>query len=113
MESCPHTFLEEINVLHRRALLLLLCRSPISVNVIIKQVIIAPQVIKIHKAALPPSLFAAPAVLPLSVAPSSPWWSRCGLWSEGDSSNHGGIHRGTDAMPVFHGETRAYGVTAD
>lgn len=111
-ESFIHTFLEEIHILYRRALVLLCCSS-ISVKVVVKQVFIVPQVVKIHKAALPPSLFAVPAGLPLSAAPPSPWWRRCGLWSEDDSSNHGGIHRGPDAMPVLHGETRACEVTAN
>lgn len=114
-ESFIHTFLEEIHILCRGALLLLCC-SPSSVKVIVvvpQVVIVAPQVVEMHKAVLPPSLLAVPAGLPLSVARPSSWWRRCGLWSEDDFSNHSGIHRGPDAMPVFHGETGACVVTAN
>lgn len=114
MDSFIHTFLEEIHALRRRALVLLclVCCSPISEKIIIKQVIIAPQVVKIHKATLPPSLFAFLAGLLLSATPPSSWWRRGGLWSEEDSPNHGSINRGPDAVPVLHGEARACVATA-
>lgn len=109
-ESFIHTFLEEIHILYRHVLVLLCCSSISKMEVVVEQVIVKPKVVK---KLMPPSWFAVPAGLPLSVAPPSPWWRRCGLWSEDDSSNHGGIHRGPDAMPVLHGETRACEVTAN
>lgn len=115
MQLFIHTFHEEIHILYRRALLLLLllCCSPLSVIVTVKKIIIVPQVVKIHEAALPPSLFVFPAGPPPVVAPLSRWWRRCGLWTEEDPSNHGGIHRGPDATPVSTGVTRASVVTGD
>lgn len=105
MELFIHTFHEEIHILDRCALVLLHCCPPS--EIIIRPVIVVPQIVKIHKAALPPSLCTSPAGLPPTVAPPSFWWRRCRLWTEEDPSDHGGIHRSPDAPPVLTGLTRA------
>lgn len=105
MELFIHTFHEEIHILDRCALVLLHCCPPS--EIIIRPVIVVPQIVKIHKAALPPSLCTSPAGLPPTVAPPSCWWRRCRLWTEEDPSDHGGIHRSPDAPPVLTGLTRA------
>lgn len=111
MELFIHTFHEEIHILDRCALGLLHCCPP--GGIIIRPVVVVPQIVKIDEAALPPSLCASPAGLPPTAAPPSCWRRRCRLWTEEDLPDHGGVHRRPDALPVLTGLARAQVVAGD
>lgn len=109
MTPCIHTFLEKIHILNRGAFVLLCGAHIHHIAVVdeVKPIIITPQIIK-HVATLPssiPTLLAGP---PPPTAPP-PCWQRRGWRGPGtevDSSYHGRIYRGPDALPVPIGETR-------
>lgn len=108
-----HTSLEKIHVLNGGAFVLLCWGLNNDVHfVVVKQVIIAKQITKQHIAVLSCSLCTIPAGLPPPMLASPRWCRRCGLLIEVDSSHHGSIYWGADALPVHTGEMRACVPTA-
>lgn len=102
------TSLEEIHILNWGARVFFVLSyvtvvSPVNIVIItVEPVIITPEIIKQHVATLPPPVSTLLAELPPPIAPSPLGWRRSwrGLGSEEDSSHHGSIHRGPDALPV-------------
>lgn len=114
MTPCIHTSLEKIHILNRDAFVLL-CGALIKDFAVVKPTVITPQVIKQHVATLPSLLCTLLAGPPPPTAAPPCWWRRrwSGLGTEVDSSHHGSIYSGPDALPVPTGETRACLVTTD